>query len=782
MVTKWKKSSINTVIVYVMGVSFLMAGTLGILNVSSSAGGIKETYSLLLHEDYQEGTEFSNFISYHLDNFLSMACGDYIGSYRGYVYESGDNEAVYQEGEEEEQVIENYYVENEEADYTTFFGENLSKKEKINSAVNFHNSIRDDKNLLYQISYEGKQLYSNMEELKWNGDENQLPSGYNFYLRFDGTKAFIKKDGTELDIYGDGIFRENEDWQIPGFQNFNVKEKWKKAEIVMLAAQEPVLYAESIYYADGFFCPNDAYYLYQNYKEARWEFCKSLLWTAAGALVLALYGYLKKEKGAAGKYIAKGTGHIWFECKVLLFLFLPIYLAFLCLQKDGNYWVEYAAEYVEEANQVPVGTYALEFFEAVIRSLRESVIWAVLIFWLLYLFICDLRYNKSSYKNGVIGKMIFYFDSKRLNLPLAKRMVTRTYGIFFVTAAQLMLFLLLLVHLAYYGYRSYYINADGWIDSYGFDFWLVGMFIAVTLTAMLLCLEYRYQKKNRQTAADLEQLSNRISGIHQGTYEPAKENPALDADVKKMSEELDEIRQGLETAVEERTRSERMKVELIANVSHDIKTPLTSIISYIQLLKQEKDLPDYILDYIRILDEKSQRLKNMVQDVFTVSKAASGQLSVELEELDLGKLIYQTLADMDECIQNSPVTIKTEIPKYPAMVQADGQRMYRVFQNLIGNAIKYSLEGSRVYITLKEEGEFVSASVKNTSCQELNQEIDFAERFTRGDQSRTDGGSGLGLSIAKSFTEACKGTFQLEAIADLFVVTITFRRLLHDME
>ena len=225
-----------------------------------------------------------------------------------------------------------------------------------------------------------------------------------------------------------------------------------------------------------------------------------------------------------------------------------------------------------------------------------------------------------------------------------------------------------------------------------------------------------------------------------------------------------------------------MKVELIANVSHDIKTPLTSIISYIQLLKQEKDLPDYILDYIRILDEKSQRLKNMVQDVFTVSKAASGQLSVELEELDLGKLIYQTLADMDECIQNSPVTIKTEIPKHPAMVQADGQRMYRVFQNLIGNAIKYSLEGSRVYITLKEEGEFVSASVKNTSCQELNQEIDFAERFTRGDQSRTDGGSGLGLSIAKSFTEACKGTFQLEAIADLFVVTITFRRLLHDME
>lgn len=245
-----------------------------------------------------------------------------------------------------------------------------------------------------------------------------------------------------------------------------------------------------------------------------------------------------------------------------------------------------------------------------------------------------------------------------------------------------------------------------------------------------------------------------------------------DNDLQHMAEELEDIRQGLENAVEERIHSERMKVELVANVSHDIKTPLTSIISYIKLLKQEEGLPDYVTDYIRILDEKSERLKNMVQDVFAVSKAASGQLTVEYKELDLGKLLYQTLADMEELIKKSPVTVKAEIPKKPVMVCSDGQRMYRVFLNLIGNAVKYSLEGSRVYVALKEEGGFAVASVTNTSSQELDRSVDFAERFIRGDESRTDGGSGLGLSIAKSFTEACGGTFELEIIADLFVVRV----------
>ena len=239
--------------------------------------------------------------------------------------------------------------------------------------------------------------------------------------------------------------------------------------------------------------------------------------------------------------------------------------------------------------------------------------------------------------------------------------------------------------------------------------------------------------------------------------------------------QLEDIRHGMAMAVDEQMKSERMKVELIANVSHDIKTPLTSIISYVEILKQEEGLPDYVKDYIKILDEKSQRLHQMVQDVFAVSKAASGELPMQMEELDFGKLLWQTLADMEEQIMGSDVTFRTEIPDAPVMILADGQRMYRVFQNLFQNAIKYSLQGSRVYVTLEVEGQLAQASVKNTSRQEIDKSRDFAERFTRGDQSRTDGGSGLGLSIAQSFTEACGGEFSWETDADLFVVRVLFK-------
>ena len=243
-----------------------------------------------------------------------------------------------------------------------------------------------------------------------------------------------------------------------------------------------------------------------------------------------------------------------------------------------------------------------------------------------------------------------------------------------------------------------------------------------------------------------------------------------------VEEVLEQIGQGMETAIEERIKSERMKVELVANVSHDIKTPLTSIISYIELLKQEENLSPEIQDYIRILEEKSERLKNMVQDVFSVSKAASGQLAVEMEEIDFGKLLRQTLADMDGEIQKSPYKFKIDIPKEAVMVYADGDRMYRVFQNLIGNALKYSLEGSRIYISLKTEKNAAVADIRNTSRSELKQDVDFTARFTRGDESRTDGGSGLGLSIAKSFTEACGGTFEVETMADLFTVKVSFEQ------
>ena len=275
-------------------------------------------------------------------------------------------------------------------------------------------------------------------------------------------------------------------------------------------------------------------------------------------------------------------------------------------------------------------------------------------------------------------------------------------------------------------------------------------------------------------AQDMGDLVDQISAVREGDMEAPLYLPE-DSDLHDAVTNLNEIQGGMKEAIKEQLQSERMKVELIANVSHDIKTPLTSIISYVELLKEEEGLPDHVKDYISILESKSQRLKTMVQDVFEVSKAASGELPVKLETIDFAKLLRQTMADMEEEIHSSCVTVRAQIPEEEEFIRADGQRLYRVFQNLIQNALKYSLDGSRVYIALKREDGMLTASVTNTSADELDGSIDYTARFTRGDSSRTDGGSGLGLSIARSFTEACGGTFRIAIIADLFTAYVTFK-------
>lgn len=245
-------------------------------------------------------------------------------------------------------------------------------------------------------------------------------------------------------------------------------------------------------------------------------------------------------------------------------------------------------------------------------------------------------------------------------------------------------------------------------------------------------------------------------------------------DLREHAEQLNDLGCAISSAVEERLKSERFKAELITNVSHDLKTPLTSMVSYTELLRQEEDLPDHVRDYILVLYQKTLRLQAMVQDVFDVSKAATGNLPVTIRPLDFAKLLRQTLADLDEDIQASGLALRSNLPDGPVWIMADGDRLYRVFQNLIGNALKYALDGSRIYLTLSVEGDRAAAVIQNTSREELPYGVDFTERFVRGDQSRTDGGSGLGLSIARTFTEACGGSFSIRTQADLFTASVTF--------
>ena len=219
-----------------------------------------------------------------------------------------------------------------------------------------------------------------------------------------------------------------------------------------------------------------------------------------------------------------------------------------------------------------------------------------------------------------------------------------------------------------------------------------------------------------------------------------------------------------------------MKTELITNVSHDLKTPLTSIINYIDLLKREDIEPESARDYVNVLDNKAQRLKVLIDDLFEASKAASGAMELNIEKIEIVQLLKQVLGENDERISNHGLSLRVNTPEEKVFIKGDGKRLYRVFENLISNIVKYSMENTRVYIDIIKEDECVKIVMKNIAAYELNFDVnEITERFKRADEARTSEGSGLGLAIAKSIVELHGGTFYIEVDGDLFKSIITLK-------
>ena len=240
--------------------------------------------------------------------------------------------------------------------------------------------------------------------------------------------------------------------------------------------------------------------------------------------------------------------------------------------------------------------------------------------------------------------------------------------------------------------------------------------------------------------------------------------------LRELAHDINNMRDGLKKSVENEMKSENMKTELITNVSHDLKTPLTSIINYIDLLKRENIESETAKDYINILDKKSQRLKVLIDDLFEASKATSGAMELNITKIDIVQLLKQSLGENDERFKNSNLSVKLDIPDTKIFINGDGQRLYRVFENLISNIVKYSLSNTRVYIQMYVDDENkVVIIMRNISAYELDfcaNEI--TNRFKRGDSSRSTEGSGLGLAIAKSIVELHGGKFNIEVDGDLF--------------
>ena len=324
---------------------------------------------------------------------------------------------------------------------------------------------------------------------------------------------------------------------------------------------------------------------------------------------------------------------------------------------------------------------------------------------------------------------------------------------------------IIVLYLAYAAVHWVAYLASGWPSA----FWSFVIFIVQTAGFVILV----------NWAVGRQKIKEGIEKISEGELDYKIDLEDIHGEQRKIAEQVNSIGSGLDAAVEKNMKSERLKTDLITNVSHDIKTPLTSIINYVNLLKQEKFDDPKIQRYIEVLEEKSQRLKTLTEDVVEASKVSSGNISLEFMNINMIELIQQTSGEFEEKFQARNLTQIMNFPEEDAIVRVDGRRMWRVLANIYNNAAKYAMEGTRIYADLQTLDGKVIFSLKNISEQPLNisSAEELTERFIRGDLSRSTEGSGLGLSIAKTLTTMMGGTFDLYLDGDLFKVVIIFDKI-----
>ncbi len=303
--------------------------------------------------------------------------------------------------------------------------------------------------------------------------------------------------------------------------------------------------------------------------------------------------------------------------------------------------------------------------------------------------------------------------------------------------------------------------------------WFVGIIGAVVYSIILFHFGRKYFNKLK---SDYNKILDKTREIAHGNLELTKNEEKEDMGLfNPLNEELNHIKNGFKKAVDEEVKSQKMKTELISNVSHDLKTPLTSIIAYVDLLKNEKD-EEKRKAYLETLDKKSQRLKFLIEDLFEVSKATSGNISLNLMDIDISYLLRQVIVELDDKISEAGLDFRLNLPDKKVVLKLDNQRTYRIFENLIINVVKYAMKNSRVYVDINESESDVEIIIKNISENEItfNSE-EISDRFVRGDKSRNTEGSGLGLAIVKSFVEIQGGMFKVEVDGDLFKAIINFK-------
>lgn len=541
-----------------------------------------------------------------------------------------------------------------------------------------------------------------------------LPDGYGYYWYFDGSRVYVVEDGELVDIERLDSGYRNLLPDVAGYVGGEEAAKSIRAVLAVCDVLIPNPYDRSMY----------------DQEQQIFRFI-ALAYLVVLMVGVGLLGYSMLRREAKREFeaqLASWLGSLWLEAKVVITFMLSI--PFL----------------VTGMTIYPVRS-----------GLGDALAFGVLIlvmFWWIYVVVLDISRNGTQvFTNNCITHISQWYRDYETRYPWQKVMIRRMYTLIGAEICLAVLAVLSLVMFFPGGYT------------------LLGLVLFVVFVGFGLHLIHRYTKSFSNTVSEIGLLMDHIERMKRGDLgTELTVNP--DSAVYHAVHNLNDIQEGVNLAVSEKLKSERLKVDLITNVSHDLKTPLTSIASYVDLLAKE-DLPEHVKDYVSVLTQKTEQLKNLIQDLFDLSKATSNNLSLDLKEIDLRRLIEQTLGDMEESIENSGIPFKVDLPDEPVLIVNDGTKLSRVLQNLFSNALKYSLSGTRVYVSLKASENEAVVTIKNTANYEMDFDPDeILQRFARGDTSRTTEGSGLGLSIAKSYTEACGGKFAISIDGDQFTAEV----------
>lgn len=384
-----------------------------------------------------------------------------------------------------------------------------------------------------------------------------------------------------------------------------------------------------------------------------------------------------------------------------------------------------------------------------------------LFLWSIYFSYLYINSNNNFFKERLLSRKLF---EQFLSRSKKSTLIYKISVIFTVTASIQFVLIFLSMFFFYSAHTIYALTRSLYLFLFS-----------------LICYAFIY-KKIEEKIDYIEYLERNIKNIENGNL-----NCKLDVigndELASIATSINNIGEGLDKALEAQLKNEKMKTELITNVSHDLKTPLTSIISYIDILKNNNLDKQTTENYLDVLDKKSLRLKNLVDDIFEASKISSGDIELRFEKTDIKELLIQSIVELDDKIESSKLDFIVNTPSEPIFTNIDGKRMFRVFDNLISNIVKYSLPNTRVYVDMYTDCGYVLITMKNISNHKLNISPDeLLERFVRGDVSRNTSGSGLGLSISKNLVNMQGGNLELDIDGDLFKVILNFKILDNSIE